>query len=379
MSDLADVEVNGSNLADAIAARDLLDAKITVAVGVFDASGEWELDGAVSCTQWLRANAGMRGAEAGAIVKRARKLRSLATFAEAWLDGSLTKAHIDAVLTNVSGDTIDLLVRDEAELVPLLVPLSPEDAALVMRQWREHVRDDTLRDEKPSEVRVSAMLDGRHVIDGHLAADDAVIVTTALELARTDDADGETRTAAQRTADAFVDIHRFFLDHHQSADTSKRRRPHVNVIVDIDDLDHSETIDGRPLTPAATKTLLCDAGYHRVVTQGRSSILDYGTTQYLVPMALFTALVLRDRRCRHPGCDRPPQWCHAHHVIPFPNGPTALSNLVLKCSRHHQLGHKPGWSETLEPDGTLQITAPDGRTWTTTPPGALPRTFGLAA
>ncbi|HYD10948.1 MAG TPA: hypothetical protein VEA78_12675, partial [Acidimicrobiales bacterium] len=87
MSDLADVEVNGSNLADAIAARDLLDAKITVAVGVFDASGEWELDGAVSCTQWLRANAGMRGAEAGAIVKRARKLRSLPTFAEAWLHG----------------------------------------------------------------------------------------------------------------------------------------------------------------------------------------------------------------------------------------------------------------------------------------------------
>ena len=30
-----------------------------------------------------------------------------------------------------------------------------------------------------------------------------------------------------------------------------------------------------------------------------------------------------------------------------------------------------GWSEKLEADGTLHVTAPDGRTWTTTPPGVL--------
>jgi len=44
---------------------------------------------------------------------------------------------------------------------------------------------------------------------------------------------------------------------------------------------------------------------------------------------------------------------------------------VLKCSRHHHRAHQRGWSEVLEPDGTLRITDPDGTTRTTRPPGLL--------
>ncbi len=51
------------------------------------------------------------------------------------------------------------------------------------------------------------------------------------------------------------------------------------------------------------------------------------------------------------------------------NGPTCLSNLVLKCSRHHHVGHLPGWAEKLKPDATLVLTDPAGRTWQTHPPG----------
>jgi len=116
--------------------------------------------------------------------------------------------------------------------------------------------------------------------------------------------------------------------------------------------------------------LLCDSEVNRVITKGRSAILDFGVATRVVSETLFAALVLRDRHCRHPGCDRPPKWCEAHHVIPvLQNGPTTLWNLVLKCSRHHHLGHKPGWSEKLEPDGTLQITDPSGRAFITHPPG----------
>lgn len=365
-------DIDAGDVAHALWLRDRLDAKITLAVGQLDASGMWAFDGAASPTQWLRANGGLRGAEAGGLVKRANKLRALPVITRAWLNGTLSRGQVEAVLANVNGDTLDALARDEADLVPVLRPLSPEDTALVMRQWREQVSDPSIAEDKPSELHLSELLDGRWAIDGHLCADDAAIVTEAIRLAMTEDAEGETRTAAQRRADAEVDIHRFFLDHRLTAGSS-RHRPHVNIVVDIDDLDHGATADGQPLSPAAIRTILCDAGYHRVVTQGRSTILDHGTTTYLVPPALFAALVLRDRHCRHPGCDRPPQWCHAHHVIPFPHGPTALHNLVLKCSRHHRLGHRPGWTDKLEPDGTLHLTAPDGRTWTTTPVGVLPR------
>ena len=375
LSDLAEAiertEIDGSDLAGALALRDRLDAKITLAVAAFDAGGDWAADGCVNATQWLRANAGMRAGDAAGLVKRANKLRRLPVTAQAWLHGRLSRGQVDAVLTNVRGDTIDTFARDEPGLIPLLAPLTPEDVAVVMRDWAA-AADTSLRDDKPSELHLSELLDGRWAIDGHLCADDAAVITTAVRVAMTDDADGETRTAAQRRADAVVDIHRYYLDHQDQVATS-RHRPHVNVIVDIDHLDRGATTDGQPLSPAAIKTLLCDAGITRVVTQGRSKILDLGTTTYLVTATLFAALVLRDRHCRHPGCDRPPQWCHAHHVTPFPHGPTALHNLVLKCSRHHRLGHRPGWTEHLEPDGTLHLTAPDGRTWTTTPPGVLAR------
>jgi hypothetical protein len=52
------------------------------------------------------------------------------------------------------------------------------------------------------------------------------------------------------------------------------------------------------------------------------------------------AVIVRDRHCRFPGCDRPPSWCDAHHVRHWDKGgPTALHNLVLLCRRHHRLIH----------------------------------------
>jgi len=90
----------------------------------------------------------------------------------------------------------------------------------------------------------------------------------------------------------------------------------------------------------------------------------------VVGPALFTALSLRDGGCRHPGCDRPVDWCDAHHVVPVERGgPTALANLVLTCRRHHVLVHQAGWRQRLDADGTLHVTDPSGRTHTSHPPG----------
>ena len=69
-----------------------------------------------------------------------------------------------------------------------------------------------------------------------------------------------------------------------------------------------------------------------------------------------------------PGCTA--AATQIHHIRHWANGGgTCLANLVLKCSRHHHIGHRPKWKERLDPDGTLTITAPDGRTWVTHPPG----------
>jgi hypothetical protein len=111
---------------------------------------------------------------------------------------------------------------------------------------------------------------------------------------------------------------------------------------------------------------------HRVITEGRSSVLDYGHTDQAIPANLFNALVARDRGCRFPGCDRPSAWCEGHHVWHWVrNGPTALWNLVLLCSRHHHLLHQPGWAVKLRPDGLVEVTRPDGVVMTDAPPGYI--------
>jgi hypothetical protein len=86
---------------------------------------------------------------------------------------------------------------------------------------------------------------------------------------------------------------------------------------------------------------------------------------------LWNALVIRDEHCRFPGCDRPSTWCEGHHVVwVTQNGPTELANLALVCSRHHHVLHQPGWHAKLRPDGTFEVTDPNGQVRCTSPPRA---------
>ena len=128
-------------------------------------------------------------------------------------------------------------------------------------------------------------------------------------------------------------------------------------------------LGGPRLDGPTVERLLCDAGVHRVVTAGRSAVLDYGWTTRTIPANLWAALVIRDRHCRFPGCDRDAGWCEGHHVVPWiEGGPTRLDNLLLACSRHHHRLHQPGWDAKLLPDGELEVTLPDGRVLTSDPP-----------
>ena len=146
----------------------------------------------------------------------------------------------------------------------------------------------------------------------------------------------------------------------------------MNVTIPYWDLvnDHGgRSMTGMPADPATLHRLVCDANIHRVVTDGASSILDYGRATRTIPPALYTSLVLRDVSCRFPGCDRPPEWCKGHHIWHWEDGgPTCMTNLVLLCCKHHHRVHLPGWHIKLRPDGTVEVTNPDGLTTTTTDP-----------
>jgi hypothetical protein len=106
-------------------------------------------------------------------------------------------------------------------------------------------------------------------------------------------------------------------------------RPHLTVTVDAEalgseaggtgelsetsgmsELDHAGPIGGRTV-----RRLACDASVMRVVMAGRSEPLDVGRRMKVVPPPMRRAVIVRDRTCRFPGCDRPHTWCDAHHVV----------------------------------------------------------------
>jgi hypothetical protein len=373
-----ELPVDGPTLLAAIALRDRLDAKIAAAAGEFDHHSLWDLDAATSLTAWLRDRASMTANAAGRLAARGRRLRVLPVTTAAAANGSLSGGQLDVVLASLDDRTASLFADHEAELVPALMALDVRRVGRAMAAWKARATadDDTERGEPVRAVRLSATLDGRRVLDGTLDAEGGAVVEAALREATTADGESEERRIpATRRADALVDFCRFFLDHRQGA-SGARHRPHVNVVIDEEELhtgSGATVVDGPKLDSATASRLLCDCQLHRLVRSGRSEVLDYGRSTRTIPVALWNALVLRDQHCRFPGCDRPAHWTEGHHVRWFSEGgPTAIANLVLLCSRHHHRLHLRGWKAKLSPDAAFEVTDPAGRVRVTRPPGADP-------
>ena len=93
--------------------------------------------------------------------------------------------------------------------------------------------------------------------------------------------------------------------------------------------------------------------------------LSYGRTRRLAPDVLTHILRHRDRHCTFPGCDAPAIRLQMHHITHWEDGGTTdPSNLCGLCSANHADHHARNWAITRAPDGTIEVTRPDGTTFT---------------
>ena len=315
--------------------------------------------------------------------------------------GVLGVAAADAIRSGLGspreGVPAEALARAAADLVALAATLTVEQLGVHARQTRDMLDEAGIADRAAEMrdrrfLRVTPLPDGMTRLSGLLDPESAAIVTAAYDgatsprrggprfvdseaLAQAEAVRVDERSVDQIAVDAFVDLLRVGA----AADPGvilPVRRPEVVVRVTLADLDRragSGSFDGQtsPIAIPAVERQICEAGFVPILFSDENRILDVGRAQRLFTQRQRVALAERDRGCRFDGCDRPPSWCEAHHIIPWSEGGrTSIDNAILLCRHHHLLVHDHGWTIRRDPS---PCTTRDGNGWVIDPPPTLLR------
>lgn len=159
-----------------------------------------------------------------------------ATFASGVLAESSLRLLAGAWCESVAA----VFARDEQMLCEWATSMPHADFKLVLDTWRMHADPDreaaTAQEQFDSRaLHLSQLLDGVAVIDGKLDSEGFALLREAIRL-YAQPAEGETRSAAQRRADALVTIARMAIENHVAVPGKKRRKPKVVATASYDDL-----------------------------------------------------------------------------------------------------------------------------------------------
>ncbi|MHA7286657.1 HNH endonuclease [Arthrobacter sp. MDT3-44] len=149
-------------------------------------------------------------------------------------------------------------------------------------------------------------------------------------------------------------------------------RAHINVTVPVLSLlgvdDAPAQLESYGPIPAelARRIAAHAPSFTRLLTHPETgAVLSVGRTSYAVPSDLKNWLRVRDRTCRHPGCNIPASRSEFDHTTPWARGGgTNHDNLAHLCRRHHMFKSEGLWHYEQARPGLLTATSIAGRTYT---------------
>jgi hypothetical protein len=251
-------------------------------------------------------------------------------------------------LLQISAAVPDAFPEAETRLVEIVGPLSVTYTRRALEYWRQAVDgpgDLALETQMQRRgLSVSRSLAGMRRVDGWLTVLAGEAFEAALSAHMPPPSPDDERTPRQRRHDALEEMARCHLDHGDLPDVGGEK-PHVVAIADPDALRGldgriHETLNGDIIDIEALLMIACDCSISRVVLGPDSEVVDVGRKTRIWTSAQRRAVVARDRHCTAPHCERPPQWCDIHHVIPWgEGGPTSVDNGRLLCRYHHTRAH----------------------------------------
>ncbi|MET8549482.1 HNH endonuclease signature motif containing protein [Micromonospora zamorensis] len=345
-----------------------------------DGRGTATAQGAPSTAVWLRDRLRLGVGAARRLVELAATLDA----APAGVRDALAGGAVDVEQVRVIAETVETVhasagteAADKA--VGVLVGWATQfDAALLRRlgtRILDHVAPDAAdaaaeaalraqesRAARDRHITISEQTDGRLRLAGILDTEAAAVLRAAIDPLTTPTGPDDTRTPGQRRHDALADVCRLAL---RTGELPENGGDLAQVVVttSYDGLTRqlgTGALDlGPHFTPEAVRRLACDASILPAVLGGSGQPLDVGRQRRLITGPLRRALVLRDRGCAFPGCDRPPRWCDGHHIRHWADGgETSLDNAVLLCGHHHRHLHHGDWAVRLGGDGHPEFIPP---------------------
>ena len=390
---VADASSATASVADGAAVVDRALVQLRGAVDTLAAAaGVPERSGATSTTDWLRTTTGRSGRRAARTDRLARTMQDTPELAERLASGDVGPDQADRIARGLDRGTLD--PADAADLLQHAthLPPGPFDREARRLEGRRHQRRLREQELAAHDARCGSRWRDEHDrlrLAFQLPPADGDLVDKALSaFVRPDPAevpDDERRTHRQLLADALVDMARTVLER-GPAGRGGGVRPHVSVLVGpemLAPLAAAERAGATAVTDldtvlsaAATRQLLCDATFRRVVVDPRGQVLDVGRATRTWSGPIRTAIVALDGGDRTPGSELPPDRCEIHHVRFWEQGgDTSVDNGVLLSRRGHDMVHVEGWDLRLDPTTRVCTwTSPDGATTVRTHPrGAAAR------
>ena len=334
---------------------DELEVEFARLAAEFDKTSFWDDEGFNTAGDWIRFNCHMNShAVFSAFAVGAAETEMPATM-QSMQAGEIGFAHV-ATMARTACEVGGAF--DENKLLPLAKEHSPGKFFHKCVHYRHSVdaegynRDQEQLTEQRG-LRLNTAQDGCLLISGLLDPVGGAAVRTALEpLARPSGAHDD-RNREQRFADALVEV------------VSGGRPAALQVTATVETLvgmagaPAGETEFSVPVSTATVQRLACDSSVARVLLSEESRVIEVGRSRRLVDGALRKALVVRDKHCQWPGCERPASWCDGHHLLHWIHGgETSLDNCVLLCRRHHRMVHEGGWQLIKTEEGEVVTVAP---------------------
>ena len=230
-------------------------------------TGAWVTGGFRSATPWLSSITGESPSASSVTLRLAERIQQMPEVKATFADGVLAESALRQLTDLWSFDIAGEFARDERMPLGWALQFASADLKMLLATWLLHNNPDaaekTAQEQFESrELHLSSLLDSMGRLDGLLDPEGFNLVREAIRHLSGRAIEDE-RTRAQRQADALVTLAKNYLATGGTLDTNSGRIT---------------------ITPEAVRRIACDASIHRLVTNGQSTVLDFGRrTQSVSP------------------------------------------------------------------------------------------------